>query len=71
MASDVDVALMKSLQDGRKHEKQEQALQCLTDNETEELGYGGAAGGAKSWTGCAWELFNALCYPETSWFIGR
>lgn len=80
--NDVDISLMKSLfmdrdfrfittQNGRKHEKQEQALILLTDDETEELGYGGAAGGAKSWTGCVWEIFNALCYPETRWFIGR
>lgn len=54
-----------------KHEKQAEALQILTDNITEELLYGGAAGGAKSWTGCCWLLFSALNYPETRWFIGR
>lgn len=56
---------------GVKHEKQEEALQALTDNETEELLYGGAAGGAKSWTGCAWLLFMCIDYPGTKWFIGR
>lgn len=59
------------IKDGLKHEKQEQALQILTDSETEEFGYGGAAGGAKSWTGCVWEVFMALSYPGTRWFIGR
>lgn len=57
--------------DGRNHDKQEQALYLLTDDETEELGYGGAAGGAKSWTGCVWLTFMCLAYPGTKWFIGR
>ncbi len=56
---------------GKKHEKQEEALQILTDDKTEEFTYGGAAGGAKSWTGCAWLLLMCLCYPGTKWFIGR
>lgn len=55
----------------KTHEKQKEALCILTDNETEEFGYGGAAGGAKSWTGCAWVVFMAVSYPETKWFIGR
>jgi phage terminase large subunit len=55
----------------RKHEKQHQALCILTDDETEEFGYGGAAGGAKSWTGCVWLAFMCEAYPETRWFIGR
>ena len=42
--------------DGKKHIKQELALQILTDGVTKELGYGGGAGGAKSWTGAAWEV---------------
>lgn len=79
---DTDVALMMDLfkerdfrfitiQNGRKHEKQEQALCILTDKETEEFGYGGGAGGAKSWTGCAWLAFMCKCFPDTRWFIGR
>lgn len=54
-----------------RHEKQHQALCFLTDHITDELGYGGAAGGAKSWTGCSWEVFMAKAFPETRWFIGR
>lgn len=57
--------------DGKRHEKQGQALQILTDNEHVEVLYGGAAGGAKSWTGAAWLLFMCLAYPGTKWFIGR
>lgn len=53
------------------HFKQEEALQILTDEETEEFVYGGAAGGAKSWTGCAWLIFMCLIFPNTKYFIGR
>lgn len=60
-----------ALKNGKKHEKQDLALQCLTDNITKEVGYGGAAGGAKSWTGCGWLLFMCLVYPETKYFIAR
>lgn len=54
-----------------KHIKQDQALTCLTNGNYKEVGYGGAAGGAKSWTGCSWLAFMCLLYPETRWFIGR
>lgn len=57
--------------DGKQHEKQNEALRILTDDEHAEFLYGGAAGGAKSWTGAAWLLFMSLCFPETKWFIGR
>jgi phage terminase large subunit len=53
------------------HKKQKEALCILTDKETEEFGYGGAAGGAKSWTGCSWLVFMCECFPGTRWFIGR
>lgn len=56
---------------GKKHIKQEEALKILTDNKTKEFIYGGAAGGAKSWTGASWLLFMALNYPDSKWFIGR
>ena len=57
--------------EGKRHEKQQEALEILTDKEHAEVLYGGAAGGAKSWTGCAWELFMSLGYAGTKWFIGR
>ena len=37
--------------EGKRHEKQGQALTILTDTDHVEVLYGGAAGGAKSWTG--------------------
>lgn len=57
--------------DGRKHEKQEMALSLLNDVLHVEFLYGGAAGGAKSWTGCTDLAFKCLAYPGTKWFIGR
>jgi phage terminase large subunit len=60
-----------TVRDGKKHDKQNQALCILTDSKTEELGYGGAAGGAKSWTGCSWLVFMCECFAGTRWFIGR
>ncbi len=57
--------------DGKKHEKQEQALQILNDNVHVEFLFGGAAGGSKSWTGCADLAFKCMAYPGTKWFIGR
>ncbi|MFA7195666.1 MAG: phage terminase large subunit [Candidatus Neomarinimicrobiota bacterium] len=57
--------------DGKKHEKQEQALQILNDNTHVEFLFGGAAGGSKSWTGCADLAFKCMAYPGTKWFIGR
>ena len=53
------------------HEKQKRALEILTDNEYDEFLYGGAAGGAKSWTGVCWIVFSCLAYPDTNWFIAR
>lgn len=57
--------------DGKDHEKQKEALRILSDKKTREFLYGGAAGGAKSWTGAAWLVFSCLAFPETKWFVGR
>nr|WP_129732321.1 phage terminase large subunit [Parabacteroides goldsteinii] len=57
--------------EGKKHAKQEEALRILTAGAVVEFLYGGAAGGAKSWTGCSWLAFMCLAYPGTKWFIGR
>ena len=54
-----------------EHFKQREALQILTSNDCSEFLYGGAAGGAKSWTGVCWILFMAIIFPNTRWFIAR
>lgn len=51
--------------------KQYEAYQLLTDKETTEIGYGGAAYGGKSFLGCFWITANALAYPDTGWLLGR
>lgn len=57
--------------DGKVHIKQLEALNLLTDRTTKQFAYGGAAGGAKSWTGCVWLIMMAKLYPDTRYFIGR
>lgn len=54
-----------------KNKKQEEALLALTSGNYRELLYGGAAGGAKSWTGCVWLTFMCECNAGTRWFVGR
>jgi len=51
--------------------KQQQALDRLTDNETEEVAFGGAKNGGKSYLGVTFVFGNAEMYPETNWFILR
>jgi phage terminase large subunit len=51
--------------------KQTQALDYLEDNVTNELYFGGGAGGAKSVLGCYWQLKKRLKYPGTRGLIGR
>ncbi len=53
------------------HQKQEEVLKLLVANLYEEILYGGAAGGAKTWTGCVWILFMCIIYPGTKYFIAR
>jgi len=56
---------------GKNHQKQARALAILNDNKHTDILYGGGAGGAKTWTGCADLTFKCLNYPGTRWFIGR
>jgi phage terminase large subunit len=50
---------------------QEQAIEYLFDNKTTEVLFGGAAGGGKSWVGCAWLILLCLKYPKTRYLMGR
>lgn len=52
-------------------EKQTKAWQYLTDQETEELIFGGGAGGGKSRLGCTWLILMCGKYPGSRWLLGR
>lgn len=54
-----------------RNDKQLQAAEYWIDSETEELLYGGAKGGGKSYLGAALIFGDALIYPETQYFIAR
>jgi phage terminase large subunit len=51
--------------------KQTIAFKYLTDSSTNEILYGGGAGGGKTYLGCLWILQNCIKYPGTRWLIGR
>jgi phage terminase large subunit len=51
--------------------KQHLAWQALEDSLTEELVYGGAAGGGKSYLGCWWKIYRRQRYAKTRGLIGR
>lgn len=51
--------------------KQQHAVYFLKDNVTEEVLYGGAAGGGKSALGCLWLMEMCGRYPGTRWLMGR
>lgn len=52
-------------------QKQYQAWQHLEDLDSDEIFYGGAAGGGKSMLGCAWHIYRRLRYPNSRGLIGR
>lgn len=51
--------------------KQEYANYYLKDSETEEILYGGAAGGGKTALGCLWLIEMSQKYPGSRWLMGR
>ena len=51
--------------------KQTIALDLLEDNKTNELLFGGSAGGGKSILGCYWLIKNCYKYDNTRWLMGR
>lgn len=54
-----------------KNQKQLLAAEYWTDSITEEILYGGAKGGGKSYLGASLIFGDALIYPETHYFIAR
>jgi hypothetical protein len=51
--------------------KQAKCWEYLTDDKTTEIGYGGAAGGGKSYLMCYWLTIMCLQYPRTRYGFGR
>lgn len=62
---------MKLIFDTHGNEKQKECCRRWADDSTTEIVYGGAKGGAKSFTGCKLTFGGALIYPGTHWFIAR
>jgi phage terminase large subunit len=54
-----------------KIQKQIDAAEFWVDNVTEEILYGGAKGGGKSYLGASLIFGDALIYPDTHYFIAR
>lgn len=50
---------------------QGQAIKYLFDNSTNDLLFGGAAGGGKSYIGCSWLILMCIKYPGTRYLMGR
>ena len=57
--------------DAKFTKTQQRAVKYLFDNSTTEVLFGGAAGGGKSWVGCAWLILMCLKHPKTRYLMGR
>lgn len=62
---------MKLVFDTHGNEKQKECCRAWADNSITDIVYGGAKGGAKSFTGCKLVFHDALVYPGTHYFIAR
>lgn len=51
--------------------KQKQAFTLINDFTTQEILFGGAAGGGKSYKGCFALIYHCLTYPESAALMGR
>lgn len=54
-----------------KNPKQKEAARAWLDDTVEEILYGGAKGGGKSYLGASLIFADALTYPDTQYFIAR
>ena len=50
---------------------QSRAIKYLFDNKTNDILFGGAAGGGKSFMGCSWLIVLCIKYPSTRYLMGR
>lgn len=57
--------------DTRNNDKQKECVKAWNDPDITDILYGGAKGGAKSFTGCKLIFHDALVYPDTMYFIAR
>lgn len=62
---------MRVIFDTQGNPKQKECARYWVDHETEQILYGGAKYGGKSFLGCNLIFGNALMYPETRYFIAR
>lgn len=62
---------MKLQFDTHGNEKQKACARAWIDPNITDIVYGGAKGGAKSWTGASLIFGDAFIYPETMYFIAR